>query len=149
MHSRQSLAADFRRLGIEPGDTVMAHASVRSVGAIAGAPDEIHLALKDALTGEGTLTMYASCPEYTDEVGRGHLTAGQEAELLDKLPAFDSLTARSARDNGVLVEMLRTYPGSSVNDHVARFVAWGKHAAHLLSPQPWDFAFGSAWLTRA
>jgi len=142
VHSRESLAADFRRLGIEPGDTVMAHVSVRSVGAIAGGPDGIHLALKDALTGEGTLMMYASCPEYTDEGGRGHLTAGQEAELLDKLPAFDSLTARSARDNGALVEMLRTYPGSAVNDHVARFVAWGKHAGHILSPQPWDFAFG-------
>ena len=142
VHSRHSLAADFRRLGIEPGDTVMAHASVRSVGAIAGGPDGIHLALKDAITVDGTLMMYASCPEYYDEVGRGHLTAGLEAELLDKLPPFDALTARSARDNGALVEMFRTYPGSSVNDHVARFVVWGKHAAYLISRQPWDFPFG-------
>jgi aminoglycoside 3-N-acetyltransferase len=29
-----------------------------------------------------------------------------------------------------------------VNHHVARFVVWGHHTRHLLSPQPWDYAFG-------
>jgi aminoglycoside 3-N-acetyltransferase len=48
----------------------MLHASVRAVGPVAGGPDEIHLALKDALTEEGTLAMYAGCPRYFDEVGR-------------------------------------------------------------------------------
>jgi aminoglycoside 3-N-acetyltransferase len=86
--------------------------------------------------------MYASCPEYYDEVGRGHLGPDQERELLEKLPAFDPLTARSQRENGALVELLRTYPGSAVNQHVARFVVWGKHASHLISSQPWDYAFG-------
>ena len=142
MHSRDELADDFRRLGIETGDTVMVHASVRAVGEIAGGPDQIHLALKDALTADGTLMMYASCPRYYDEVGRGSLTAEEEREILEKLPAFDPLTARSARDNGALVEFLRTYPGSQVNRHVARFVVWGKHADYLLSHQPWNYAFG-------
>jgi len=142
VHSRASLADDFRALGVRAGDTVMLHASVRAVGEVAGGPDQIHLALKDALTSDGTLMMYASCPRHFDEIGRGNLTAAEEVELLDKLPPFDAQTARSARDNGVLVEFLRTYPGSRVNDHVARFVAWGKHAEHLFSEQPWDFAFG-------
>ena len=142
MHSRARLADDFRALGVQPGDVVMLHASVRAVGEIAGGPDEIHLALKDALTSSGTLLMYASCPRYVDEIGRGNLTAQEEAELIEKLPPFDARTARSARDNGALVELFRTYPGSRVNDHVARFVAWGKHADHLFSEQPWDFAFG-------
>ena len=47
----------------------MAHASIRAIGETAGGPDEIHLALKDALTIEGTLLMYAGCPRYVDEVG--------------------------------------------------------------------------------
>jgi aminoglycoside 3-N-acetyltransferase len=139
---RKRLAADFRALGVEPGDTIMLHASVRAVGEVAGGPDEIHLALKDALTPDGTLMMYASCPRYVDELGRGNLTAAEEVELLDKLPAFDAHTARSARDNGVLVEFLRTYPESRVNEHVVRFVAWGKQASYLFSEHPWDFAFG-------
>jgi aminoglycoside 3-N-acetyltransferase len=86
--------------------------------------------------------MYAGCPRYVDEVGRGNLSPEQEREVLEKLPPFDAETARSGRDNGALVELLRTYPGSHVNRHVARFVAWGKRAEYLFSTQPWDFAFG-------
>lgn len=142
MHSRQELADAFRALGVTPGDTVMVHASVRSVGPIAGGPDQIHLAIKDALTADGTLMMYAGCPEGYDDIGRGHLSPAEERAFIDKQPAFDAQTARSARDHGALVELFRTYPGSLVNDHVARFVVWGRHAAHLIAPQPWDFAFG-------
>jgi aminoglycoside 3-N-acetyltransferase len=142
MHSRNELAHEFRALGIAPGDTLMVHASVRAVGEVAGGPDQIHVALKDVLTAEGTLMMYASCPRYYDEVGRGHLSPNQERELIEKLPAFDPFTARAERDNGALVELLRTYPGSLVNPHVARFVVWGKQAGYLISEQPWDYAFG-------
>jgi aminoglycoside 3-N-acetyltransferase len=142
MHSREELAHGFRQLGIGAGMTVMIHASVRAVGEVAGGPDQIHLALKDAVTDEGTLLMYASCPRYYDEIGRGNLTAAEEREVFQKLPPFDPFTARAERDNGTLVEFLRSYPGSRVNSHVARFVVWGKHADHLISRQPWDYAFG-------
>lgn len=142
MYSRQGLAEGFRSLGVVPGDTVMLHASIRAVGDLAGGPDQIHLALEDALTSEGTLMMYASCPAHYDEVGRGQLTADRELELLEKLPPFEASTARSQRDNGALVELFRSYPGSMVNDHVARFVVRGKQARHLVSSQPWDYAFG-------
>lgn len=143
MHSRAELADGFRALGVSAGDTIMLHASVRAVGRIAGGPDQIHLALKDALTPDGTLMMYASCPEHYDEIGRGNLTDAEERELLEKLPPFDPATARSQRDNGALVELFRTWPGSIVNAHVARFVVWGRQADFLISEQPWSYAFGS------
>jgi len=143
MYSIEELANDLRKLGARSGDTVMLHASVRAVGEVAGGPDHIHLALKSVLTSEGTLMMYASCPRYYDELGRGNLTTEQEREIREKLPVFDPLTARSARDNGTLVEFLRTYPDSLVNRHVARFVFWGKQAEHLMSSQPWNYALGS------
>ena len=142
MYSRRELAEGFRRLGVAPGETLMVHASVRAVGDVAGGPDQIHLAIKDALTPGGTLMMYASCPRYYDEVGRGGLSSDEERELVEKLPAFDPFTARADRDNGALVELLRTYPGSLVNAHVARFVVWGKQARRLIESQPWNYAFG-------
>jgi aminoglycoside 3-N-acetyltransferase len=120
----------------------MLHASVRAVGRIAGGPDAIHLALTDALTEAGTLLMYASCPDHYDEVGRGSLTADEEREIREKLPAFDAPTARCARDNGALVELFRTWPGTIANPHVARFVARGAQAATLFAEQPWDYAYG-------
>ena len=143
MYSIEELANDFRKLGIGARDTVMLHASVRAVGEVVGGPDDIHLALKSVLTSEGTLMMYASCPRYYDELGRGNLSTEQELEIREKLPAFDPLTARSARDHGILVEFLRTYRGSRVNRHVARFVFWGKRSEHLMSSQPWSYALGS------
>ena len=142
MFSRAELADEFRRLGVAAGDTVMVHASVRAIGPIAGGPDQIHLALKDALTSTGTIMMYASCPDGYDDVGRGVYPGSVERALLDKMPPFDPQTARAARDNGTLVEFFRTFPGSMVNQHVARFVVWGAHARHLISTQPWDFPFG-------
>jgi aminoglycoside 3-N-acetyltransferase len=142
MHTRAGLVQDLQALGLTKGDVVMVHASLRAIGEVAGGPDEVHLAIKDAITPEGTLLMYASCPRHYDEIGRGNLTPSEAREVLENLPPFDALTARSARDNGALVELFRTWPGSRVNDHVARFVAWGRHAEHLFSEQPWDFAFG-------
>ena len=142
MFTRADLARDLRSLGLTEGDLVMVHASVRAVGDVAGGPDEIHLAIKDVIGSDGTLMMYASCPRYVDEVGRGNLSAAEEAEVLEKLPAYDPLTARSARDNGALVELLRTYPGSRVNPHPARFVAWGAMVDRLFARQPWNYAFG-------
>ena len=78
MHDRSRLSRDLHALGLTAGDTVMVHASVRAVGEIAGGPDEIHLAIKDVITSTGTLMMYASCPQYVDEVGRGNLSPARE-----------------------------------------------------------------------
>ncbi len=153
MHSQADLADHFRALGVRPGDVVFLHASVRAVGPVVGGPDAIHLALRDALTEDGTLVMYPSCPDGYDDVGRGVLTESDEFHLRAELPPWDAATARSARDNGALVEMFRTWPGTLVNDHVARFAAWGAEAEHLFSEQPWDYAYGAgsalerfAWL---
>jgi aminoglycoside 3-N-acetyltransferase len=137
------LSDGFRALGVAPGDVVMVHASLRAIGEIAGGPDQVHLALKDCLTMDGTLMMYAGCPQYYDEVGRGNLTPDEEREVLDRLPPFDPETARSARDHGALVELLRTWPGSRINHHVTRFVVWGRQAEYLISQQPWNYALGA------
>jgi aminoglycoside 3-N-acetyltransferase len=142
MHTRDKLVGQLKNLGVAAGDLVMVHASLRAIGKVVGGPDEVHLAIKDAITPDGTLLMYTSCARHYDEVGRGNLTPFEEREVLENLPAFDALTTRSAYDNGALVELFRTWPGSRVNDHVARFVAWGKHTDILFSEQPWDFAFG-------
>src|SRR5262249_57048109 len=108
--SREGVTADLRTLGIGAGALLMVHASVRAVGEVAGGPDEIHLALKDALTCEGTLIMYAGCPRYVDEVGRGNLSPSEEAEVLQKLPPFGAETAQSARAIVIRLACLPRYP---------------------------------------
>ncbi|MBY0497352.1 MAG: AAC(3) family N-acetyltransferase [Cyanobacteria bacterium] len=94
MFSRAELADDFRALGAAAGDVVMVHASVRAVGTIAGGPDQIHLAIKDAITESGTMMMYASCPDHYDEVGRGIHPGSIERRILETRPVCGSRSSR-------------------------------------------------------
>jgi aminoglycoside 3-N-acetyltransferase len=95
--SRTSLVQDLRQLGLAPGDKVMLHASVRAIGPVIGEPDEIHLAVTDAIAPAGTAMMYVGCQEGFDDVGRGVLSAERESAILAHQPAFDFQTARAAR----------------------------------------------------
>jgi aminoglycoside 3-N-acetyltransferase len=142
-HTRAELTKDLRRLGLAPGMTTMLHASVRAVGPVHGGPDEIHLAIADAVSAGGTLMMYVSCADGYDDVGRGVFSSEEEAAILAHQPPFEPLTARAARDHGVLAEFFRSYPGTLVSDSVSgRMAARGAQAAWLLAGQPWDYSYG-------
>jgi aminoglycoside 3-N-acetyltransferase len=145
-HTRAALAAELQRLGLKPGDVVMLHASVRAVGPVFGGPDVIHLAIEDAVSPGGTLMMLLGCPDGYDDVGRGHLSAAEEAAILANMPAFDPRTTRANRDVGTLAEFFRTWPGTVVSDCAsARIGARGARAAWLTAdhPQSWPFGRGT------
>src|SRR5215813_9701602 len=142
-HARQSLAKDLGALGLWTGDIVMVHASVRAVGKVYGGPDEIHLAIQDAIGPSGTMMMVAGCPDGFDDVGRGVLSPEEEAEILEKQPVFDPKTARANRDLGILAEFFRSYPGTVCSDSAPiRITARGSEAEWLTSDQPWNYGFG-------
>jgi len=142
-HTRARLADDLRRLGLGAGDIGIVHASVRAVGPVLGGPDEIHLAVEAAVSPGGTVMMLAGCPDGYDDVGRGHLTAKEEVELLANLPGFDPHAMRAARDNGTLAEFFRSWPGTIASEHVcARVAARGARAAWLLADHAWNYGFG-------
>ena len=112
-HTRQSLSSGLDRLGLGPGDLVMVHASVRSVGPVIGGPDEIHRAVVDAVSPDGTMMMVTGCPDGFDDVGRGKLSAAEEAQILAHQPAFDPAAARADRSNGTLAEFSALGPARS------------------------------------
>lgn len=78
---------DLRRL--RSGQIVMMHASVHALGPVHGGPDEIHLAVEEAVAPSGTLMMFVGCQPRFDDVGRGNLSAEEEAEVLAHQPPFD------------------------------------------------------------
>ena len=141
--TRESLSDDLHRLGLAPGQMIMLHASVRAVGPIIGGPDEIHLAVADAIAPGGTLMMYVGCQDGFDDVGRGVLSSEEENAILADQPAFDFQHARAARDFGVLAEFFRSYPGTICSEAVcARMAARGERAEWLLADAPWNYGFG-------
>lgn len=61
--TRESLAADLRRLGVTPGGVVLVHSSYKSLGFVAGGPQAVVLALLDAA---GTVVVPTHTPENSD-----------------------------------------------------------------------------------
>jgi len=102
--TRAELARDLASLGIKPGDTVMTHAGLRSVGPILGGPDTLIGAIRDTVGPSGTLMAY------TDWLWEDEWAT--DPELRAHAPAFDPQASRAIRDNGAFPEFLRTTPGA-------------------------------------
>jgi Aminoglycoside N3''-acetyltransferase len=60
------IAADFRALGVEAGDTLLVHSSLRELGWVAGGPQAVVDALQRVLTPQGSLVMPAHSTQYSD-----------------------------------------------------------------------------------
>ena len=138
-HSK--LVNDLRKLGLEPGQVVMLHASVRAIGWVVGGPDVVIQALLDVLGPEGTLMMYVGWEEapyltIALEEGRG------EAYLAE-CPPFDPGRSRANRKWSILTEYLRTWPGACRSDHPeASVVAVGVKARWLTEVHPLNYPYG-------
>jgi aminoglycoside 3-N-acetyltransferase len=52
--TKSRLISDLAELGVQPGQLVMLHASVKAIGWIVGGPDVVLQALLDLLTPTGT-----------------------------------------------------------------------------------------------
>jgi aminoglycoside 3-N-acetyltransferase len=140
--SREQLVRDLLCLGLSGGDNIMLHASIRAVGRVHGGPDQIHLAVEQAISPSGTLLMYVGCQHGFDDVGRGWLSKAEEAAILEHQPAFSFRHARASRDFGVLAEFFRSSPGTVCSDHVARIAARGMRAEWFIAGQPWNYPYG-------
>jgi aminoglycoside 3-N-acetyltransferase len=136
-----SLAADLSCLGVRPGDLVFLHASLRRVGPVEGGALGVIEAVERAIGADGTLVMILGAANQWDWVN-GHPEPERAALLSDAEP-FDNVTTPALPEVGVLAEVLRTMPGTVVNDHPeGRFAARGRLAHDLLDDLPWDDYYG-------
>jgi aminoglycoside 3-N-acetyltransferase len=109
VHTRAELKAHFRRIGLERGDAVVLHSSLRSIGRVDGGAETVVFALLEALGPEGLLV----APTYTYWTQRFN-------------PESDpSLTGR-------ISETIRRWPGAVRSWHPTHSVAAiGKGAGEL------------------
>lgn len=139
--TRAHLAADLRRLGLQPGDSVLAHGALSRVGRLLNGPDAVVGALLDVLTPGGTVLAYtdwdARYAELLDGAGR------VPQPWRDQIPPFDARTSRAARDNGALPEFLRTWPGARRSGSPgASMAALGARADWFTADHPVDYGYG-------
>ena len=118
-------------LGVQQGDILMVHASVRSIGPVIGGVNEIIGALLDSVGPTGTLAAYVDFePFFSDDDETG-------------VPVFDKRIARAARDHGILHEAMRTWPGALRSDHPdAGVVAIGARAKWITADHPLQYGYG-------
>jgi len=100
VHTRDELATDFRRIGLERGDAVVLHGSLRSIGRVDGGADTVVAALLDVLGPDGLL----AAPVYTYWTQR-----------------FDP--AADPGQTGRIAESIRRWPGAVRSWHPSHSVA--------------------------
>jgi aminoglycoside 3-N-acetyltransferase len=141
MHRRSLLTKQLTTLGLNPGDMVMVHAALRSVGPVFGGPDALIDALLAAVGPTGTLAAYLDWDApWEDAVDADDRTLDA---WRDEVVPFDPARTRAARENGAFAEMLRTTPGAlrSANPG-ASMAALGARAGWLTADHAQDFGYG-------
>lgn len=138
--TRSSLAGDLRRIGLGEGDAVMVHAAFGQVGPVLGGPDALVDAVLDVIGPEGTVLSYQDWElgiDVWDEHGR------VAAALREHVPPFDPVTARPARDHGVLAAVIGTRPGVRRSGNPgASVAAVGARAEAFTADHPLDYGYG-------
>ncbi|MCX7016837.1 MAG: AAC(3) family N-acetyltransferase [Candidatus Sumerlaeota bacterium] len=110
MHTLPELIADLRRMGVEPGDTLIVHSSFKSIGGVEGGPATVVEALKTAVGREGLLAL----PVFT--FGR-----------------FETFSAAaSPSQTGAVTEVFRRSEGVVRSPHPTHSMAlWGADAEEI------------------
>ena len=139
--TRGQIALQVKELGVSPGDTVMLHASVGSIGWIAGGPSEVLGGVLDAIGADGTLMMYVGWEGSPYDL---LVDAPQvPPAILALWPAYDPATSRAMHAWSILTEYLRTWPGARRSQHPdGSFAAVGRLADELTRDHPLQYRMG-------
>jgi aminoglycoside N3'-acetyltransferase len=141
MRGVDEIAADVAALGVAQGDLVFVHASLRRLGPVDGGAVGVVDAVERAVGPTGTVMMILGAANDWDWVN-AHPESERAALLADAEP-FDPTGTPVLPEVGVLAEVMRTMPGTVVNDHPeGRFAARGRLAGELLRDLPWDDYYG-------
>ncbi|WP_460064338.1 AAC(3) family N-acetyltransferase [Streptomyces sp. YKOK-I1] len=142
--TRETLAAQLRDLGVEPGEILLVHSSLSSLGWVCGGPVAVVQGLQDALGPNGTLVVPTQTGELSDpaEWSRPPVPREWWETIRATLPVYDPLVTPS-RGLGVIPETVRTWPGAlrSAHPHTS-FAALGPRAAEIVEGHAVDCRLG-------
>jgi aminoglycoside N3'-acetyltransferase len=140
------LLEDLRALGVQPGELIMLHASLRGLGlarsqGVQNGADQLLDALDEAVGPEGTLLMVLGTEYEHDSVS--FRPVEERAALLKGTAPFDFMNAPVLPEVGYVAEAFRQRPGTLVSANPSgRFGARGRKAEALLRDQPWNDYYG-------
>ncbi len=139
--ARRHLQAGLRELGVEAGDTVMAHAAIGTFGDLVGGPQALVEALLEAVGPSGTLLAYVGSDASSYHSARW---SPERTRLhLEDAPGYDPERTPACRGFGWLAEVVRAWPGARRSRHPdGSFAAVGARAEWLTDEHPLGYGLG-------
>lgn len=143
----ETLAADFRRLGVREGMTVLLHSSFKSLGQfVVGGPAAVILALEQVLGQEGTLVMPTQSADLSDPAGWSNPPVPKAwwQTIREQTPAYDP-DMTLLRGMGIIPDTFRKQKGVKRSSHpIDSFAAWGRHRDEVIEGHELEYAFGES-----
>jgi aminoglycoside 3-N-acetyltransferase len=139
-----SISSDLRALGVQPGDVLIVHSSLRSFGWVVGGAAAVVDALLAAIGHDGTVTMPAHSGDWSDPSGWGNppVPSTWWQVIVDRRPPFDPY-ATPLRGMGAVAENLLMRRQTLRSDHpLHSHMAHGRHATSIVEAHPLEDGFG-------
>lgn len=141
---KKDILAALKEAGVRPGQDIMVHTSLSSLGFVCGGPQIIIEALLETVGETGTIMMPTQSWKNLDPSSGVHWEEPEEwwQVIRDNWPAYDKWITPT-NTMGATAEMFRRWPGTIRSDHPARSVAAnGAHAGYLTENHDLSNIFG-------
>lgn len=139
------LLADFRNLGIGPGEHFIVHSSLSAIGYVCGGAALVIKSLQECLTADGSLTMPAHSTSLTEPSYWENPplpTSWWEHYRKEAAPFDPALTPTEWM--GKIAEYFRQMPEVKRSYHPAHsFASWGDHAQMIIKDHALSNSFGA------
>ena len=142
--TRDTVSAQLLSLGVRPGETLLVHSSLSSLGWVCGGAVAVVQGLLDALGPDGTLVVPAQSSDLSDPALWSNPPVPEEwwPAIRAQMPSYDPLVTPT-RGVGVLPETVRTWPGARRSAHPqTSFGALGPRAAEITEGHATDCRLG-------
>ncbi|MGV9885517.1 aminoglycoside N(3)-acetyltransferase [Streptomyces sp. NPDC003395] len=142
--TRDTVATQLRHLGVRPGEILLVHSSLRSLGWVNGGPVAVVRGLLDALGPTGTLVVPTQTGDLSDPAlwSNPPVPRAWWDTIRATMPPYDPGVTPS-RGVGVIPETVRTWPGALRSAHPqTSFAAIGPCAARITEGHAPDCRLG-------
>lgn len=143
---KEDIISALKKVGVCPGQTLMVHTSLSSLGYVCGGAQVMIEALMECVGADGTLMMPTQSWKNLDPKAGVHWEEPEEwwQAIRDNWPAYNK-EITPTNTMGAVAEMFRKWPGALRSDHPARSVAaFGKYAGYLTKDHDLEDIFGDS-----
>jgi len=142
--TRRTLGRDLANLGVQRGDILCVHSSLKKLGFVIGGVRTVVEALREAVGPEGTIMMPAYSGDLSDPAEWRYPPVPESwiEEIRAETPPYDP-ERTPTRALGAVPEYFRRYPGVIRSAHPqSSFAALGARARELTDGHELSFRFG-------